>query len=251
MIHQPEILTEGLRLVARAEDAGLALRLFGGVAIRVRAGDRYPDALARAYADLDFITTSEGAAPVEAFVAREGYEPYIAFNRVHGHKRMLFFDNENDRHLDVFVAPFAMCHEIPIDGRLELERQTLPLAELLLTKLQIVQLNEKDVSDALALLVAHEVAEHDGDAVNAARIAEVCASDWGLWRTITGNLAVCLAHLERFDLTPGQRADAARRLETLLERIEEEPKSRSWRLRSRIGERMRWYELPEEVEDGV
>lgn len=251
MHEHADILAEGVRLVTRAEAEGVPLRLFGGVAIRLRAGERYPAALARSYADLDFLTSGGEAGSVEELIAKEGYEPYVAFNRVHGHKRMLFFDDANDRHVDVFVEPFSMCHAIPVDGRLELEPQTLPLAELLLTKLQIVQLNEKDVSDALVVLVAHEIADHDGEAVNAARIAELCASDWGLWRTITGNLAVCLAHLDRFELSAGERADATHRIEALLERIEAEPKSRAWRLRARIGERMRWYEVPEEVEDGV
>jgi hypothetical protein len=248
---QHDILAEGVRLVTRANEEEVPLRLFGGVAIRLRAGDRYPASLAREYGDLDLITSRDAASAAEAFVTGEGYLPDTEFNLIQGHRRMLFYERESNRHLDIFVEPFAMCHEIPVNGRLQLHPHTIPLAELLLTKLQIVQLNEKDVGDALALIISHEVGEDDGDALNAARVAELCASDWGLWRTITGNLDACLHHVERFTLSPDEHSFAHRRIGELLDRIEAEPKSRRWRLRARVGERVRWYELPEEVGEGA
>jgi hypothetical protein len=126
----------------------------------------------------------------------------------------------------------------------------VPLAELLLTKLQIAELNEKDVGDSLALLHGHPVGEADGDSVNAARIAEVLAADWGLWRTFTGNLAVSRERLQGYELTGDERESVWGRIDALTERIEAEPKSRAWKLRARIGERKRWYETPEEVAGG-
>ena len=101
---------------------------------------------------------------------------------------MLFHDNEHGRQVDVFVGAFRMCHEIPLSDRVRPGSDTVPLAELLLTKLQIIELNEKDIRDTVLLLHGHEVADQDDDAVNGARIAELCAADWGLWRTITANL---------------------------------------------------------------
>ena len=117
-------------------------------------------------------------------------------------------------------------------------------------KLQIAQLNEKDVRDTLALLHGHPVGETDGETVNAARVSELCARDWGLWRTITGNLATCREYVDRYDLSQEEKERIRGRLDRLLERIEREPKSRAWKLRARIGERKRWYELPEEVAGG-
>jgi hypothetical protein len=246
-VQQPDILVEGVRLVSRATEERVLLRLFGGVAIRLRAGDRYPHNLARDYADIDLIASRDAATAAERLVTREGYEPDVEFNLIQGHRRMLFYEQASGRHLDIFVEPFSMCHVIPVDGRLDLDAHTLPLAELLLTKLQIVQLNEKDVGDALALLVAHQLGEHDGNTVNVARVAELCSSDWGLWRTFTGNLEACRQHLDGFALSADERARASAGIDGLLERIEQEPKSRRWRLRARVGERVRWYELPEEV----
>ena len=112
----------------------------------------------------------------------------------------------------------------------------------------VVELNEKDVRDALALLHDHPVGEEDGDTLNAGRVAELCADDWGLWRTITQNLLSCRAFADTYEVPDRARLDE--RLDALLDRIEREPKPRSWRLRAKIGDRKRWYELPEEVAGG-
>jgi hypothetical protein len=245
-----DVVAEGERLLARAGERGVPLRLLGGVAVRLRAGDDLPAAFARSYQDLDFVTSKKASGDVERFLRQEGYEPHVAFNALHGGERMLFFDDPHERQVDVFVGAFSMSHKIPIAERLEADPISVPLAELLLTKLQIAELNEKDVRDALALLYGHDVGEADGETVNTARVAELCAADWGLWRTITGNLTTVGEHLDRYGLEGEDRERVKRRIETILARIEEEPKSRAWRLRARIGERKRWYELPEEVGGG-
>jgi hypothetical protein len=245
-----DVFEEGKRLLACCEAAGVPLRLLGGVAIRLRAGDGLPPAFTRTYADLDFVTVRRGGCPATAFFRAEGYEPHVAFNALHGGERLLFFDNEHERQVDVFVGQFSMSHRIPFDDRVDLEPGTVPLAELLLTKLQIAQLNEKDVRDALALLHGHPVGEADGDQLNGRRVAELCAADWGLWRTFTANLAACRDYAGDYDLPAADREEMLARIDRLADLIEREPKSRAWRLRAKIGDRKRWYELPEEVGSG-
>jgi hypothetical protein len=247
---QADIVAEGERLLERAAASGVPLRLLGGVAIRLRAPAGIPPAFERRYADLDFVTAKGASGKAQAFFRDEGYDPHKAFNALNGKERLLFFDRENDRQIDVFVGAFSMSHKIPIGDRLELEPATLPLAELLLTKLQIAEVNEKDVRDTLAILHGHAIEDSDGDALNAARVAELCAADWGLWRTITGNLATCREYVERYEVPADEKARLRERLDQLLERIEREPKTRGWKLRARIGERKRWYETPEEVGGG-
>jgi hypothetical protein len=243
-----DVVAEGKRLLARSAEQGVPLRLVGGVAISLRAPSALPDVFTRSYADLDFATARGSGGAAARFLRDEGYVPHVAFNALHGQERLLFFDEEHDRQLDVFVGAFRMCHKIPLDERLEVDPVSIPLAELLLTKLQVIQLNEKDIRDALALLHDHPIDDRDADAVNAARVAELCAADWGLWRTITRNLLACRGYADAYDVP--DRATLDERLDTLLDRIEEQPKSRAWRLRARIGERKRWYELPEEVAGG-
>ena len=117
------------------------------------------------------------------------------------------------------------------------------------TKLQIVELNEKDVRDTLLLFHGHPLANNDREAVNAQRIAELCAEPWGVsWRTITKNLSRCVELLPNYSLPEAERARIESRLLELNTRLDEVAKSRSWKLRARIGERKRWYELPEEVD---
>lgn len=241
------IVEEGERLVDLARGNGATLALLGGVAVRLRAQE-IPPALDRDYKDLDFAVAKGRGGNAGRFLQAAGYEPAVSFNAVNGKDRMLFHDPEHGRHIDVFVGSFKMCHQIPFADRLSPGEATVPLAELLLTKLQIVELNEKDVRDTVLLFHGHEVADRDGDAVNGARIAQLCADDWGLWRTITGNLARCAELLPGYELSDAERARVSERIQAVLARIEQEPKSRGWRLRAKVGERKRWYELPDEVD---
>jgi hypothetical protein len=202
-----------------------------------------PPALTREYGDLDFATSKKSAGELQKLLRDIGYEPHLGFNAMNGRERLLFFDNPNQRQVDVFVKSFRMCHEIPLEDRLKVDEETVPLAELLLTKLQIVELNEKDVRDTVALLLEHAVTDDDSG-VNSWQISTLCAEDWGLWRTITRNLVELHDRVGNYDV---DREAVSGRVEVLLERIEAMPKSRSWRMRAKVGERKRWYQLPEEV----
>ena len=244
----PGVVDEAERLLDQARRDGTTLALLGGVAVRLRAPD-VPPSLDREYKDIDFAVPKGRGGDADKLLRAGGYEPEITFNAMMGKERMLFHDTAHGRQVDVFVGSFRMCHQIPFGNRLVAGERTVPLAELLLTKLQIIELNEKDVRDTVLLFHGHEVADHDDDdAVNGARIAELCAGDWGLWRTITGNLTRCREHLGDYELPAGVPERVGQRLDAVMARIDEAPKSRGWKLRAKIGERKRWYELPEEVE---
>src|SRR5918912_1863739 len=213
-----DIVAEGERLLGLADD-GVAVRLLGGVAVRIQAPD-VPPVFDREYKDLDLAVPKGGSQAADRLLRAAGYEPHTAFNALNGKERMLFFDTAHDRQVDVFVGAFRMCHEIPLNDRLGVQERTVPLAELLLTKLQIIELNEKDVRDALLLVHGHPVADEDGDAINGARIAELCASDWGLWRTITANVENVLEHAGDYDVPPQDRERIRARLQAVLDGIE-------------------------------
>jgi Uncharacterised nucleotidyltransferase len=243
----PDVVEEAERLLGLAGADGVNVALLGGVAVRLHARE-VPPALDREYKDIDFAVPKGGGSQAAKLLREHGYEPRAAFNAINGKERMLFHDLDHGRQVDVFVGAFRMCHEIPFGDRLKPGEPTVPLAELLLTKLQIIELNEKDVRDTVLLFHGHDVADHDDDAVNGARIAQLCANDWGLWRTITGNLARCRELLSDYSLPAEEQGRIGARLSALLDRIEQAPKSRGWKLRAKIGERKRWYDLPEEVE---
>ena len=232
--------------IARSQNATFAL--LGGVAVRLHASE-IPPVLDREYKDLDFAVPKGGSGAAGKLLSDAGYEPHVVFNAMNSKERMLFHDNERGRQIDVFVgARFVCVMKSPCPDRLKPGDKTVPLAELLLTKLQIIQLNEKDIRDTVLLLHGHDVADHDGDAVNGARIAELCSGDWGLWRTITTNLERCGDDVGQYALPEHDQSRVKDRLKALLAKIEAAPKSRAWKMRDKIGDRKRWYDLPEEVE---
>src|SRR5215208_367774 len=168
-----DVVSEGERLLGLAAEEGVPLRLLGGVAVRLKAPE-LPPSLTREYKDIDFAVTKKGSGAADKLLREAGYEPHVAFNAMHARERGLYYDEANGRQVDLFIHAFRMCHEIPLGDRLEVEAQTVPLAELMLTKLQIIEVNEKDIRDTVLLLHGHPIEDHDGDAVNAARIAELC-----------------------------------------------------------------------------
>lgn len=244
-----DVLDEARMVVAEAERRGIALRLLGGAAIQLRADGRLPDALVRAPEDIDLIGASGVQPEVTELLTERGYRPDEGFNRLEGSRRLLFRDTGRDRQVDVFVGCFEMCHTLALCERLELEPMTIPLAELALTKLQIVELNEKDRTDLYALLAAHEVGPGDGDVVNSGHIAETCAGDWGLWRTCTMNLGRLREGLTNGVLDPPVAERIASRVDALERAIDEAPKSRRWRVRAKVGDRLCWYEKPDEIDE--
>jgi hypothetical protein len=238
---------EALELVQAAHHQGVTLKLIGGLAVRALC----PAFPARRHdrQDLDFASTSAGRAAVTPFLAGRGFEADQHFNQIHGHKQ-LYFRSPAGRSIDVLIDRLEMCHALDFRDRLDRMPLTLDVTDLLLTKLQIVELNEKDAADVLQLLGAYPVRPGDGSGtIGLARFGEIVGDDWGWWRTVTGNLERIrsLATGNGGSLVPpAPPFDPVEQLRALLTEAEHVPKSRRWRLRSLIGERVRWYELPEE-----
>jgi hypothetical protein len=241
-----DIAAEAERLIVTAEPLDLPLRLIGGLAVKVHCS-REIASLEREAKDIDLVTLRGRGKAVVELLPELGYVENVTFNTMNSGRRALFYDPPHERQLDVFVGSFEMCHAIPMTERILLEDRTLPLAELLLTKLQIYELNDKDQRDILRLLIEHDVGDGDREQINAPHVAALCAADWGLWRTCKLNVERTLAALGDFDLE-AELQDAVRdRLGRLWEWIQVEPKPTQWRMRNRVGDRRRWYQQPDEV----
>jgi hypothetical protein len=242
-------LEEAVRVIDAAGAGGLQLRLTGGVAIATISPSALREPLRRLYNDIDFVSRSRDQRAVEELFAGLGYHAEDEFNALHGENRLFFIDRENSREADVFVNKVDACHTLELADRLEIAPRTIPPADLLLSKLQVIETTPKDYTDAIAVLCDHEVVEADGaEGISLERIEEVCCSDWGWWRTVT---MVGAKTLEMADGLSGEGripTEAPARLRQVLERLESAPKTRKWKLRARVGDRVRWHEEPEGLE---
>lgn len=256
-------LAEALRVVEVAADRGLLVRLMGGMAIRAHAPD-WTHRTRRTEVDLDFVTVGRDRPGFYQMLETEGYTPDRQHNALFGRKQGYFVDVARNRPVDVLVDTLEMCHRLDFADRLRLSMPTLPLADLLLTKLQVVKINRKDVLDALVLLAEHPLGDDDGaqdsthgrGTLSIPRIVEITTNDWGWWRTVTGNLDKLARYLETelgdedLDVAGGRpvRFDPVGQVAALREAIDAAPKSTRWRLRARVGDRVPWYNEPEELD---
>ena len=176
--------------------------------------------------------------------ANFGYEPAERFNASSGHSRLLYYTDQKIK-VDVFIGDFQQCHVLPLERRLSIHPITLPLADLLLTKLQVAKLSDKDVTDILALILDNKLSE-DESGLNVLYLARFLAKDWGWWRTSTETLDRLNVELPRVGLDPVQKSTVQGRLHDLRHAIDAEPKSIPWRARSKVGDRWGWRVDPEE-----
>ncbi len=243
--------TRILNALAQAENQHVIMRLIGALAFRTHC-QKYgyiQDKLGRKFTDFDFVSYPRFVRDVRRVLTELGYEEDKQVTQLFGDRRMLFHDPAFSRHVDVFLNILDFCHPINFVGRLEKEELTVPLAELMLEKMQIVQINEKDLIDSVMLLREHLIGETDQETINALVIARILGNDWGFWRTFTGNLKVLAEKLERYqDLSEEDRRVVHGRIQELQERIDAEPKTLRWKARAQVGERVKWYKDVEELE---
>lgn len=242
-----DIEREAERLTSAFAGRDLTVRLIGGLAVAAHRHRGVPDTLRRPYGDIDLVIHPRQGKAFKAAMTELGYTPNVRFNNLRGDKRMLFADEPNDRKLDVFVGRFQMCHGLDLTGRLDRHPVTLAPADLLLTKLQVVEVNRKDLTDALTLLLTHEVEAPDaGDHLSTDRLAAVTSGDWGWYTTVTDNLAR-LPELAAELLPAADGAAVTGRVTAVREALDAAPKPLKWRARARVGRRVAWYELPDEI----
>lgn len=248
MSTEPALVGDARRICEQADASGVPVRLLGGIAIWLRSSDEIRDQLGRQYADIDLATVRKQSKPLRELLESDDYLPDKGFNAVQGDRRLYYQSADGAHHLDVFIDRFVMSHELDLGRRLETEPIVLPAAELLLTKLQIAELNHKDAADTAMLLLDHEPSDRDGPGqLNVGYVAEVCGEDWGFFTTVTDNLAKTRQLLDGILPDAGQRGLVSERTEAIASALEDAPKSRGWKRRARIGRRMKWYQTPDEV----
>lgn len=244
-----DIRAEARRLADAIVASGAPLRLMGGLAVWLRCDTARRTPYARAYGDIDVVAPARDRRRVAAFLESAGYVPDRLFNAVHGAQRLVYGSAGGAWTLDVIFDELNMSHRIDLRQRLAGPGPTIDLADLLLTKLQIWQVNEKDLGDAACLLADHLLASPgaaDPEAIDLERISTLVGADWGLCHTVERNLPRVADEWTR-RVAEGAAFDVVHQVDVLLREIGRAPKSLGWKARARVGERLRWYEVPEEV----
>jgi hypothetical protein len=239
-----DVAEEGQRLASEAQAHDLGLRLLGGVAVWHHCPSARTPPLQRAYGDADFVGRSSDRKRITAFMEEQGYEADRMFNALHGASRLNFHDPARDRPLDVLLDRFVMAHALDLRDSFSGDALTISLADLLLSKLQVVSINEKDVKDLLALLVDHGFGPDD---ISLPHILDVTRNDWGLEHTSHRTLKTLDQMVGDAGLAPASVERVRTRVAELTAALDGAPKGAKWKMRARIGERVKWYEEPEEA----
>ena len=238
------------RILQASDEAGILLRVIGSLAFQMHCPQfgYLQAAMGRAYTDIDFAAYGRQARQISDLLTGMDYienrEVYIASEG----ERAIFDKPGTGLHVDIFYEKLDFCHAIFWKDRLEIDSPTIPLTELLLEKMQIVQINEKDIIDTIMLLLEHSLGDIDKETINIKLAAELCAKDWGLWRTTTMNLDKVKQLAGHYtQLTLEQKSKIESQVNDALARINGEPKPLAWRLRDRVGDRIKWYKDVDEV----
>lgn len=243
------LISEMNRLIEAARDHQIHLRAFGGLAIYEHSR-KDPRFFHRDSPDVDFMVPKREWIKLDSFFQQMGYAPHKQFNLLNGSQRQIYYDQTAGHRIDILVGDFEMCHKLPLDGRFQIDPVTIPLAELFLSKAQIVQLNRKDVFDIISLLLNNDIGADEEGKIGLDRIASLCADDWGLYKTTTMNLKHVEDVLleEDLGLSYDEREVVLSRIRKMMSVLESVPKSAAWKMRSLIGTRVRWYAEVEEVD---
>ncbi len=241
---QKGFVVEALRIVEEADRQGIILRLMGAIAIRLHSPDFafLHEKLGRKITDIDFVAYEKQSTKIEKFFESQGYRrKLLSFSFAMG-GRMIFLHESSGRHVDVFLDRLEMCHKIEFKKRLEVDTPTIPLAELLLQKMQIVKISEKDIIDTTMLIIEHDIGDTDDNIINVVYISDILSKEWGFYYTVTTNLRKVASLAQEFDtLEEEDKHTIAGRIEKILELLESQPKSRGWKMRARVGTSKKWY----------
>jgi hypothetical protein len=249
---QAAYLDEAAAIIAAAEVRGIQLRLLGAIAVIKHCPEFIwlHEATRRELTDIDFVAYAKHRPQVGELLTGMGYATRggggggVTMEVWTG--REIYVDPRGQRHsVDVFYDKLDFCHPVEFKGRLELDSPTIPLTDIVLEKLQIVEINEKDLKDLMIMFLEHPVnaAGNAGrEEIDADYIAKRFANDWGFYYTANLNLDKILSFLPRYAaFTPEHRETIGARIAELREAIERKPKSLGWKARARVGPRKKWY----------
>lgn len=238
-------------IITAASKDGIVMKLSGSLAIRKHcAGHRDLQTRSnRIISDIDLIAYFRSKPEIEVLMEQLGYVNDPAIATLPGIRRSLFCSPDRKYRCDIFYDALEFCHKIDLRDRLEVDHPTIPLLELLLQKLQIVELTYKDIMDVQLLLLEHGAGTGDKETINIDLFSRMCGNNWGLWYTAKENLLKIQRYTaEDAALIAEEKKLIEDRIVELLRRLDNSRKSLWWKLRALLGTKVRWYNVVEDIE---
>jgi len=263
-----EFLKESIGIVEKAQSRGVCLRILGSLAAYIRACDAGHGDLFKSlgrfgegmplFTDLDLAAYGKQRGAIDKIFRELAYQPDTLVNGMFGHKRLIYYHPQRKFHVDIFINKLEFSHDVefgekPGEGRLEVDYPTISPADIVLEKLQIHQINRKDLIDLITLFFVHDVQGQFGkQAIDGAYIGKILSGEWGFWYDATTNLEKVRALLQTLEkegkLSPSQSQIVEQRMKKLLDYVNNTPKERNWEKRAKTGTKKAWYREVEEVQ---
>jgi len=238
-------ITEATRIIDVARKKGAILRLIGGLAVRNHC--EIIDFCERDYGDIDLVGLKKHFKKINETFKELGYKENRNVAIATSGQQMQFYKEDLEDHVDVFLDTFRMEHDVVLKDRLTIEDYTISISDILITKLQIYTMNEKDLRDILTIVKDIPLGEEDKSGmINKRYISKLCSRDWGLYTDIISNIDKCLNLMHHYNLSLEEVEQIQNKLKKIKEMIEKESKTRRWKLRAKIGKKKAWYRVVEE-----
>ena len=243
-------LEAAVQIIDTAEKRGVRLRLLGGLAFKKLCPSSMDSRYFRENKDIDLMGKREDSREIVKIMETLGYKPRELFNKLNMGQRLIYYDLHNKRRVDLFLDEFVMCHKFNFKGNILAGTYTLPITQLLMTKLQVVEKTDKEYKDLIVAFRDFDVTSGEGG-IRGDEIADLCSKDWGVYTTFMKSLESLTKSVEERPEGEREKEAVVTRIQKLTALMEAAPKSFGWRMRARIGERQRWYDLPEKDGDSM
>lgn len=222
----------------------IVARLFGGLSIEVIAPWKDIFGIDRPVKDIDIIVPRSSMITAMDVLSIDGWKMNGRNQRINSGILVCAIDNTSGTRLDMYADPVILNQTLYFGQRLRILEKTLTPVDLLISKLQIVNITDRDLDDICALAGGCQVAAVDSPStLNAERLKIICSNSWALQYTSIGNLdaAERRAGTHR-DIQEERLARILQNVSLLRNICTDCPKSWTWRLRAKIGPLLPWYE---------
>lgn len=242
-----QFVDEALALVREAEAEGIRLRILGSIAYRLQCPNNLHlfEETKRVLTDVDFGAEKKQNKAIRQFLIARDYVPDEGVYMASEGARHVYLHKDTNLNVDVFADELYFCHRIPFKNRLDLDSPTICTTDLLLEKMQIVEINLKDFKDTIVLMLEHPLSHQQAGpkSIDTDYIVDLMRRDWGFYHTFTTNLRLVPDHLSEFpSMKKAEHTVVQNRIDELLKVLDEAPKTLAWKMRAKIGTRRQWYQ---------